>query len=97
MESIFARAQIAVTIPLGSRTIAPFPELSGFGTGKGAIFDTGFGVAHDFWKTYLLGNNHMILKFPTSEEFPYASGTRQNFKGGYMTRDPVTKVKVFQN
>lgn len=70
-------------------------DFNGGKTGKGAIFDSGHGVAHDFWKTYLLGNNHIILKFPTTEEYPFRNGTRQDFQGGSMFWDPVNKVRVF--
>lgn len=70
-------------------------DFEGGATGNGAIFETGHGVAHDFWKTYLEGDNHKRLKFPKSEEYPYQDGTRQDFKGGYMTWDSVNKVRVY--
>lgn len=72
-------------------------DFDGGSIGPNAIFDTGYRVAMDFWKTYLQGNNHSILRFPTSGEFAYQGGTRQNFQGGYMTWDPVNNVRVFPN
>lgn len=70
-------------------------DFDGGRAGRGAIFDTGHGVGHDFWVTYLQGNNHSILKFPTSEEYAYQGGTRQDFQGGYMTWTATSGVKVF--
>lgn len=70
-------------------------DFDGGVAGRGAIFDTGHAVAHDFWITYLEASNHMNLKFPKSEEYGYKEGTRQDFKRGYMTWDPVNKVRVF--
>lgn len=70
-------------------------DFDGGSIGRCGIFDTGHRVAHGFWTTYLQGSNHTRLKFPTSEEYAYGSGTRQDFQGGYMTWDPVNGVRVF--
>ncbi len=70
-------------------------DFNGGTIGKGTIFDTGHSLAYGFWNKYMEGDNHFKLKFPISEEYPYASGTRQDFQGGYMTWDPVNQVRVF--
>jgi len=70
-------------------------DFDGGSIGRCAIFDTGHRVAMGFWQTYLVGSNHTHLKFPTSEEYSYGSGTRQDFQGGYMTWDPANGVRVF--
>jgi hypothetical protein len=70
-------------------------DFQGGSIGPCAIFDTGYRVQSGFWQTYLQGNNHTRLRFPTSDEFGYGSGTRQNFQGGYMTWDPTNGVRVF--
>jgi hypothetical protein len=70
-------------------------DFDGGSVGRCAIFDTGYRVQSGFWTTYLQGNNHNILRFPTSDEFASGSGTRQNFQGGYMTWDPTNGVRVF--
>jgi hypothetical protein len=70
-------------------------DFDGGNIGKCAIFDTGYRVQMGFWETYLQGSNHTHLRFPTSDEFPFGAGTRQNFQGGYMTWDPANGVQVF--
>lgn len=70
-------------------------DFKGGSVGACAIFDTGYRVQSGFWQTYLQGSNHTYLRFPTSDEFAFGSGTRQNFQGGYMTWDPVNGVRVF--
>jgi len=69
-------------------------DFDGGSVGKCAIFDTGYRVQMGFWQTYLQGNNHQYLRFPTSDEFGWGGGTRQNFQGGYMTWDPANGVVV---
>lgn len=70
-------------------------DFNGGSIGLCAIFDTGFRVQMGFWQTYLQGNNHTRLRFPTSDEYSFAGGTRQDFQGGYMTWDPINGVRVF--
>jgi len=70
-------------------------DFDGGSIGRCAIFDTGHRVAMGFWTTYLQGGNHSHLRFPTSDEYGYGSGTRQDFQGGYMTWDPANGVLVF--
>jgi hypothetical protein len=69
-------------------------DFDGGSIGRCAIFDTGHRVGMGFWQTYLQGGNHAYLKFPTSDEYGYGSGTRQDFQGGYMTWDPTNGVIV---
>jgi hypothetical protein len=68
-------------------------DYDGGSIGRCAIFDTGHRVGMGFWSTYLQGY-HGYLRFPTSEEYGYGSGTRQDFQGGYMTWDPANGVIV---
>jgi len=68
-------------------------DFDGGSIGKCAIFDTGHRVAMGFWQTYLQGY-HTYLRFPTSDEYGFGSGTRQDFQGGYMTWDPTNGVIV---
>ncbi|WP_375773077.1 hypothetical protein NR798_20025 [Archangium gephyra] len=73
-------------------------DFDGGSIGRNAIMSSSSGtfqVRSGFWTTYLQGTNHTRLKFPTSDEFGYGSGTRQNFQGGYMTWDPTNGVRVF--
>jgi hypothetical protein len=70
-------------------------DFDGGSIGRCAIFDTGHRVAQGFWTAYLQGSNHTRLRFPTTEEYGYAGGTRQDFQGGYMTWDPTNGVRVF--
>lgn len=70
-------------------------DFDGGSIGRCAIFDTGFRVAQGFWTTYLQGSNHTRLRFPTSGEYAFGAGTRQDFQGGYMTWDPANGVRVF--
>jgi hypothetical protein len=57
-----------------------------------------FWVHAGFWDTYKnLGGPYSALKFPTSDEFGYNGGTRQNFEGGYMTWTSAQGVQVFYN
>lgn len=70
-------------------------DFDGGNVGPCAIFDTGFRVQMGFWTTYLQGDNHTRLRFPTSDEYGYAGGTRQDFQGGYMTWTPGQSVQVF--
>lgn len=53
-----------------------------------------YAVVLGFRQTYLSGNNHTVLKFPTSNEYAWNGGTRQDFQGGYMTWDAVNGVVV---
>ena len=69
-------------------------DFDGGSIGQCAIFDTGHRVAMGFWQTYLQGSNHTYLRFPTSDEYGYGSGTRQDFQGGYLTWDPTNGVVV---
>ena len=69
-------------------------DFDGGSIGQCAIFDTGHRVAMGFWQTYLQGGNHSYLRFPTSDEYGYGAGTRQDFQGGYMTWDPTNGVIV---
>ncbi|MBP3964156.1 hypothetical protein [Paenibacillus lignilyticus] len=73
-------------------------DYDGGSIGPSAIMTSGSGtfqVRNGFWQTYLQGTNHTYLQFPTSDEFAYGSGTRQNFQGGYMTWDPMNGIQVF--
>ncbi len=73
-------------------------DFDGGSIGPNAIMTSGSGtfqVRNGFWQTYLQGSNHSYLQFPTSDEFSYGGGTRQNFQGGYMTWDPTNGVQVF--
>jgi hypothetical protein len=73
-------------------------DFNGGAIGPNAIFNSASGtfqVRYGFWTTYLQGDNHTRLRFPTSDEFGTGSGTRQNFQGGYMTWDPANGVRVF--
>ncbi len=72
-------------------------DFNGGSIGPCMIFDTGHRVQASFRTMYLSGTNHTLLKFPTSDEYGYNSGTRQDFQGGYMTWDSVNGVKVFTN
>ena len=69
-------------------------DFDGGSIGQCAIFDTGHRVAMGFWQTYLQGGNHSYLRFPTTDEYGYGAGTRQDFQGGYMTWDPTNGVIV---
>ena len=70
-------------------------DFDGGSIGPCAIFDTGFRVQMGFWQTYLQGDNHSRLRFPSSDEYSHAGGTRQDFQGGYMTWTPSAGVQVF--
>lgn len=73
-------------------------DLDGGSVGRNAIMSSGSGtfqVSHGFWDTYLQGSNHAVLKFPTSDEYGYGAGTRQDFQGGYMLWDSANGVRVF--
>jgi hypothetical protein len=73
-------------------------DLDGGSAGRNAIMSSSAGtfqVRNGFWTTYLQGSNHTRLQFPTSDEFAYGSGTRQNFQGGYMLWDAANGVRVF--
>lgn len=70
-------------------------DFRGGSIGPNIIFDTGHRVQASFFNTYLSGNNHSILRFPTSDEYGYGAGTRQDFQGGYMTWDTTNGVRVF--
>ena len=70
-------------------------DFDGGSVGNCAIFDTGRRVQMGFWQTYLQGDNHTRLRFPTTDEYSHAGGTRQDFQGGYMTWTPSTGVRVF--
>lgn len=55
-----------------------------------------FWVHAGFWDTYKnLGGPYSALKFPTSDEFGFNGGSRQNFEGGYMTWTAAQGVRVF--
>jgi hypothetical protein len=69
-------------------------DFDGGSIGRCAIFDTGHRVQMGFWTTYLEGDNHTRLRFPTTDEYSWGSGTRQDFQGGYMTWDLANGVQV---
>jgi hypothetical protein len=55
-----------------------------------------FWVHAGFWDRYLsLGGPYSYLEFPTTDEYGYGAGTRQDFEGGYMTWDPTNGVRNF--
>jgi hypothetical protein len=73
-------------------------DFTGGAIGPNAIMSSTSGtfqVRQGFWTTYLQGDNHTRLRFPTSDEFSSGSGTRQNFQGGYMLWDAANGVRVF--
>lgn len=73
-------------------------DFDGGYVGKMAIFDTGYRVQAGFWREYLNGENHSILKFPTSDEYNWNGGTRQDFQGGYMFWNPANnQITVTKN
>lgn len=71
-------------------------DFRGGSVGRCAIFDTGYRVKTGFWQTYLDGNYHSRLRFPTSNEYGIGGGVvRQDFQGGYMLWDAVNGVRVY--
>lgn len=73
-------------------------DFDGGSAGRNAIMSSSSGtfmVRSGFWVTYLQGDNHTRLRFPTSDEYGYGSGTRQNFQGGYMLWDPTNGIRVY--
>jgi hypothetical protein len=63
-------------------------DFGGSAIGRNALMSSASGsfqVRYGFWTTYLQGSNRTGPRFPTSDEFSWGSGTRQNVQGGYMT------------